>query len=79
MKIALKFNACLLALFMVSLGTTYLIARRLLEDNARNGVEENARIMMRSALAVRTYTSTQIQPLLNDRNRSEFLPQTVPS
>ena len=79
MKIALKFNALLLLLFIVSLGATYLIARQLLETNARAGVEENARIMMRSALAVRTYTATQIKPLLDGQNHYKFLPQTVPS
>jgi HAMP domain-containing protein len=79
MKIALKFNMLLLLLFIVSLGATYFIARHLLEANARTGVQENARIMMRSALAVRTYTSSQIEPLLNGQNHYKFLPQTVPS
>jgi protein-histidine pros-kinase len=79
MKIAVKFNLLLLLLFAVSLGVTYLIAKQLLESNAKTGVEENARIMMRSALAVRTYTSTQIKPLLDGQNHYKFLPQTVPS
>ena len=79
MKIALKFNALLLVLFIVSLGAHLFIARRLLETNAGTGVEENARIMMRSALAVRTYTATQIKPLLDGQNHYKFLPQTVPS
>jgi HAMP domain-containing protein len=79
MKIALKFNLLLLLLFAASMGLTYLIARQLLETNARAGVQENARIMMRSALAVRTYTSTQIEPLLDGQNHYKFLPQTVPS
>jgi protein-histidine pros-kinase len=35
--------------------------------------------MMRSALAVRTYTSSQIKPLLDGQNHYKFLPQTVPS
>jgi len=79
MKIALKFNALLLVLFVLVLGTTYWIARELLESNARAGVEENARIMMRSALAVRSYTSSQIEPLLAGQMHYKFLPQTVPS
>ena len=79
MKIALKFNVLLLLLFGASLGGTYLIAKRLLESNARTNVEENARIMMRSALAVRGYTNTQIKPLLDGQNHYKFLPQTVPS
>lgn len=79
MKIALKFNLLLLVLFGVSLGGTYLIAKQLLEANARSNVEENARIMMRSAIAVRTYTTNQIKPLLDGQNHYKFLPQTVPS
>lgn len=79
MKIAVKFNGLLLLLFVVSLGTTYFLARQVLETNARLSVQENARIMMRSALAVRTYTSSQIKPLLDGQNHYKFLPQTVPS
>ena len=79
MKIAVKFNALLLLLFVVSLCATYFIARRLLENNARTAVQDNARIMMRSALAVRAYTASQIEPLLNEQNHRRFLPQTVPS
>lgn len=79
MNIALKFNLLLLLLFAASMSSTYFIARELLEANARLSVQENARIMMRSALAVRTYTSTQIEPLLDGQNHYKFLPQTVPS
>src|SRR5258708_21479577 len=79
MKIALKFNCLLLVLFGLSLGRTYFIAKQLLEANARTSVEENARIMMRSALAVRTYTTNQIKPLLDGQQHYKFLPQTVPS
>jgi protein-histidine pros-kinase len=79
MKIALKFNLLLLLLFALTLSATYVIARQVLESNARLGVEENARIMMRSALAIRNYTSTQIKPLLDGQNHYKFLPQTVPS
>jgi HAMP domain-containing protein len=79
MKLALKFNLLLLLLFAATLSLTYVIAKELLETNALANVEENARIMMRSALAVRTYTATQIVPLLGPQNHSKFLPQTVPS
>lgn len=79
MKIVFKLNLLLLLLFALSLGTTYVIARHLLEANARIEVQDNARIMMRSALAVRSYTVSQIEPLLGARNEQQFLPQTVPS
>jgi HAMP domain-containing protein len=79
MKIALKFNLLLLLLFVLTMSTTYFIARQLLENNARASVQENARIMMRSALAVRSYTNTQIKPLLDGQMHYKFLAQTVPS
>jgi protein-histidine pros-kinase len=79
MKIALKFNLALLLVFALTLSAAYVVARRLLEINARASVQENARIMMRSALAIRTYTETQIKPLLDGQNHYKFLPQTVPS
>jgi protein-histidine pros-kinase len=40
---------------------------------------ENARIMMEAAIAVRTYTATQIKPLLETQIKYAFLPQTVPA
>jgi protein-histidine pros-kinase len=35
--------------------------------------------MMEAAMAARSYTSKEIQPLLQDRLHTEFLPQSVPS
>jgi protein-histidine pros-kinase len=40
---------------------------------------ENARIMMEAAIAVRTYTATQIKPLLDTQMKYNFLPQSVPA
>ncbi len=79
MKIVVKLNLLLLVLFGTSLAATYAIAKQLLEINARTEVQDNARIMMRSALAVRSYTVSQIKPLLDGQNHYKFLPQTVPS
>lgn len=49
-----------------------------LQANARRTVIDEAALMMDSALATRTYTSTEIVPLLEPRMRTEFLPQSVP-
>jgi HAMP domain len=57
----------------------YTVADRLLLQNARAEIQDNARIMMESALAVRAYTVSQIKPLLDTQMRYKFLPQTVPS
>jgi hypothetical protein len=57
----------------------YTVADRLLLRNARAEIQDNARIMMEPALAVRAYTVSQIKPLLDTQMRYKFLPQTVPS
>jgi HAMP domain-containing protein len=49
-----------------------------LQANAKREVTREAGLMMDSALATRTYTSLEILPLLAERMRTEFLPQTVP-
>jgi protein-histidine pros-kinase len=39
----------------------------------------NARLVMESAVAVSTYTATQIKPLLENQMKYGFLPQSVPA
>ena len=65
MKLLLKFNLVLLLVFAIGFATTGFVCNRLLQNNARAEIVENARIMMEAALAVRTYTATQIKPLLD--------------
>src|SRR6202008_3156397 len=50
-----------------------------LRQNAKAEIMENARIMMEAAIAVRTYTATQIKPLLETPMKYCFLPQSVPA
>jgi protein-histidine pros-kinase len=75
----LKFNVVLLLVFAVGLVATGFICRRLLRQNAKAEIMENARIMMEAAIAVRTYTATQIKPLLETQMKYSFLPQSVPA
>ena len=77
MKLLLKVNAVMVVVFLIGLALSYQVANHLLEQNAQVEIEGNARIMMESALAVRTYTSKQIKPLLANQMRYQFLPQTV--
>ena len=79
MKLLLKFNLVLLLVFALGLVTTGFICRRLLRQNAKAEIMENARIMMEAAIAVRTYTATQIKPLLETQMKYSFLPQSVPA
>jgi len=79
MKLLLKFNLVLCMVFAVSFVITGFICNRLLQQNARAEIMENARIMMEAAIAVRTYTATQIKPLLDTQMKYNFLPQSVPA
>jgi HAMP domain-containing protein len=79
MKLIFKINLVLILVFLAGLGGSYYYANDLLQQNARAEIRENARIMMASALAVRRYTSTQINPLLKTQMRYQFLPQRIPS
>lgn len=79
MKLLLKFNVVLFLVFAIGLVTTGFVCRRLLQQNAKAEIMENARIMMEAAIAVRTYTATQIRPLLETQMKYSFLPQSVPA
>src|ERR1700746_3251482 len=65
--------------FLIGLAASYSVAQRLLLQNARLEIQDNARIMMESAKAVRQYTASQVAPLLSTQLRYQFLPQSVPS
>lgn len=79
MKLLVKFNLVLIAVFAVGIVPAGILSRNLLQKNARTQVLQDARIMMETALAVRGYTVNQVAPLLKDRLEEKFLPQTVPA
>lgn len=79
MSLTAKFNLVLFAVFSLGLAVTGFLSYSILQANARNEVVERAGLMMESALAVRGYTIDEIRPLLADKMRKEFLPQTVPA
>lgn len=79
MKLIWKFNLVLLGIFVLGFLTAGYVSYRALQDNAREEILQNARLMMEAALSSRTYTATQIKPLLDTQMRYKFLPQTVPA
>src|SRR5215470_11511054 len=79
MKLIVKFNLVLGLVFAVAFLTVGYVSNRLLQRNAKQEILENARIMMEAALAVRSYTNTQIKPLLDTQLKYSFLPQSVPA
>jgi methyl-accepting chemotaxis protein len=52
---------------------------RVVDDNARNQVLQNARIMMTAANAIRSYTTNDLDPLLPQERDGRFVAETVPA
>ena len=80
MKLLLKINLVLLVLFIlfaIGIAATAALSRDLLQRNAREEVYESAKLLIESALAVRSYTSTHIAPLLETQIKYEFRPEMV--
>jgi len=79
MKLIVKFNLVFFVVFLLGLAAAGYVSNQLLQKNARDEIVLNARLVMESALATRTYTSTQVGPLLQTQMKYSFLPQSVPA
>ncbi|TXH45908.1 MAG: DUF3365 domain-containing protein [Burkholderiaceae bacterium] len=79
MRLLLKFNLVFVLIFLLGLVVTGLASRRMLEANAQEETLQQARFLLEKALAVRSYTSTQVAPLLETQMKYAFLPQSVPA
>jgi methyl-accepting chemotaxis protein len=75
----LKFNLVLVVVFLAGFAAAGFISRQLLQQNARDEVIRDARLMLEAAIAVRTYTVDQVRPHLIKQLDEVFLPQTVPA
>jgi len=79
LSLAVKFNAVFLIVFVVGFVASSLFANYLLQKSARDESLDKARMLMGAAAATSVYTSDQIVPLLENRLKFEFLPQSIPS
>ncbi len=79
MGLRLKFNTILMLALILGLAASSAIFWRVAENNAREQLHSQIAVLRAQALAVRRYTSEEIQPLLADMSNLQFLPQTVPS
>ncbi len=79
MKLLIKFNLVFVLVFLLGLAATGVMTRQMLERHAQEEVLQHARFLLEKALAVRSYTSTQIAPLLETQMKYAFLPQSVPA
>ena len=79
MKLLVKFNLVFIVVFVLGWLATGAVTRSLLDRHAQQEVLQHARFLLDKALAVRSYTSTQVAPLLETQMRYGFLPQSVPA
>ena len=79
MSLAAKFNLVFVTIFLIGFVAAGFVADYLLKQNAREETLQNARLLMDSALATRSYTTNHVLPLLQTQLKYEFLPESVPS
>src|SRR3954466_8224822 len=79
MGLRLKFNLVLVVVFLAGFAAAGLVSRQLLQENARDEVVRDARLMLEAAGSMRSYTVDQIRPHLIKQLDEVFLPQTVPA
>lgn len=79
MSLKTKFNLATLAAFLVGLSLAAALLYGVANADARREVLREAALVMGAAAAVRTYTVSEITPLLGEQSKLRFLPHTVPS
>ncbi len=81
MKLTLKFNLIFIAVFGLGLLATGFFVRQFLETNARDQVVQQARLMMETSAAMRSYTAQDVRPILEklQRKGDVFYPPSVPA
>jgi HAMP domain-containing protein len=79
MKLRWKIDLAMCGAFLAGLGLAGASAYEILTKNALEDSLQNARIMIESASAIRSYTTQRITPLLAQQMKVEFLPYSIPS
>lgn len=79
MRLRAKFNLVLVSACLIGLAAASFLTYRAAQDNALAEIENEISLIRQNALAVRSYTSGGITPLLADDSDILFLPHSVPS
>src|SRR5271167_4552577 len=80
MRILAKFNLVFILVFAAAVRITGYIARQFLQQDARDEVLQQAQLLVGAAGAMRTYTTDQLDPLLeaHQAHSTTFIAQTIP-
>ena len=79
MSLLARVNLMLVVVFVVAAGISGIVARRVLDDQAKREGLETVQLMLASAAATRNYTRDEIAPLLAPQLAERFVPQMVPA
>ena len=79
MSLRFKLNLILLFFTVIGIIITGVISYNIQAKHTKQEAIETAAVMMEGALAIRSYTVSEVRPLLNKIETDEFLPQTVPA
>src|ERR1019366_8367754 len=81
MRLMGMFNLIFLITVGLSVAVDYFAFSSFFADSAQQEVLEHARLILRTAMSVRSYTEDQIQPIITqlDPQERHFYPQRVPS
>jgi protein-histidine pros-kinase len=79
MGLTLRFNIILVACYLVGLGLCLWPFYQMSRREALEQLQSQIDVLRAEALAIRKYTSDEIQPLLDDQSAIQFLPQTIPA
>ena len=74
----LRINLILFVAFALGMAAISLVVTSTLQENATREVLAQAGLMIDSAAAIRSYTETEIGPLLDEKMVTAFRPQSVP-
>jgi HAMP domain-containing protein len=79
MNLRLKIDLTLCGVFVVGLALASAGSYKVLSDDAIADSVRDARIMIESASAIRSYTAESVSPLLQQLMKVQFLPHSIPS
>ena len=79
MTLSSRFNLSMILVTLACLLVAGYLSFTILMADARDAVQDSARMLLEGALSVRRYTVDEVRPLLGRLDSEDFLPQTVPA
>lgn len=79
MKLIVKFNLALSVVFLLGLAGAGYVSHNVLQDNARDEILQNARIMMQGSLAARDIPRARSRHCCRTSSSTSFCPSRSPA